>query len=380
METNTSKRRFVGQKLAKLAKGPLAVSRTLSLSYRCPFANPAQVFDGEIAPGVRGFRDKALADGVVDISLEAALPAANSLQLAAARFGSDSLQARSHPLVVAPLGVNLLAAIGLAVRVGRKVGNSHIDAKNAGPLGRRRLGNVHHDGQIKRAVAIDEVGLPALPIGGKPVSLVAAHDDGDQFAPFECQERNAINPLPRQDALIIDYRAVGVEGRLDTLIPPVGFRHFGDGPDGHLRRQAERIAYLVVEHLLELVLASGAMLKGYVRNPIARFVEALHRREQERVLFVCRSQLDYQGCIHAEPLSPILSKSIAHPRNSRKHWAEAAQARALPPTAEAGGLPRRKESIRDVPMTLRIPLERSALDGAINRLALANLHPTDLGE
>jgi len=34
----------------------------------------------------------------------------------------------------------------------------------------------------------------------------------------------------------------------------------------------------------------------------------------------------------------------------------------------------------DVPMPLRIPLERSALDGAINRLALANLDQTDLGD
>ena len=82
MEANTSKRRFVGQKLAKLAKGPLALSRTLRLSYRCPLANPAKVFNGEISPGVIGFRDEALADGVVDISLEAALAASKPLQLA----------------------------------------------------------------------------------------------------------------------------------------------------------------------------------------------------------------------------------------------------------------------------------------------------------
>ena len=70
---------------------------------------------------------------------------------------------------------------------------------------------------------------------------------------------------------------MGAELRPDALVPFVCLADLGNTPDGHLRGQAEPLAKLTIDDLLEVDLVGAALLEGNTRRPVGGLVEPLDR-------------------------------------------------------------------------------------------------------
>lgn len=84
---------------------------------------------------------------------------------------------------------------------------------------------------------------------------------------------------------VVDHRSVLAERRLLGLVPLEGLADFGNAAHRHLSRQPEPLPPIMVDELLQPVLASRAIFKRYARYPVHRLVEAFKRLKQDAVLY-----------------------------------------------------------------------------------------------
>ena len=151
---HTSTLCLVGDKLAQLPKGPIAVARSLRCASNLyPRANACQFFQCYPARGAFRSRNKPLTDAVICIFLKPSLASRQSLQVAFGRLGFDLLERCASFPVPLPRTLDRLAKVGRAVRVGRNVDDSKISPQPSGWLIGRRIGFGLRDVQIPDAIA-----------------------------------------------------------------------------------------------------------------------------------------------------------------------------------------------------------------------------------
>jgi len=296
MHNNTSKTSFVEDEITQLSKRPFGESRPLGLSYRYPVTNTTQVFKGYITSGVNGLLDYTLADYVVCILLESALSSPNLLELPSGGFRANPLQTGPHPFVVPSNLIYLVASVDVTVIIGCQVDDSEVNAQYIVTALGGRLLNVNHHSQVENTADVQQVSLTANPV--HPGFLIATHHDRDDLPSSEGQDRHPVSSLPGQDALVVHHSTMRAKGRLDLLVSLVGFDNLSDSPNGHLGRQAEAVADVVIDQLLQLELAGATFGIGDFGNVVAGSVESFHCLKKHLVLVECRLQFYFQCQVH----------------------------------------------------------------------------------
>ena len=80
--------------------------------------------------------------------------------------------------------------------------------------------------------------------------------------------------------MVVDHCTARFESWLNRFVSCVGFADFADGPNSHLRGEAELFPHPSVDFLLEFDFAAGSELVGYGCDVVACLVEAAHGFEE----------------------------------------------------------------------------------------------------
>src|SRR5262245_37440342 len=140
-----------------------------------------------------------------------------------------------------------------------------------------------HKQKPPAVLALYQVALAMFSI--ESFGLVLAHDNRNDDPAFERQQGNTVNSLESHQSLVIRDAGVFLEARTNGFVAAVGFADLGDATDGHLGRDSEVIAQLVVVELLKFDLVSGLEAKGFACEPIGGGVEDQHRGGELSGLF-----------------------------------------------------------------------------------------------
>jgi hypothetical protein len=109
---------------------------------------------------------------------------------------------------------------------------------------------------------------------------------------------NALSWWKLQPLVIWDAR-VFLESGAFGFVPATGFADLGDAADGHLSRESEVLAQLVVVELLQFDLIGRPETESLASQPIGGGVESLHRGGKLLGLTSIRQELYLQGQFHA---------------------------------------------------------------------------------
>ena len=295
-DADTGKDSLVLDKGAKLMERPGMMDATLSLANRNPVADALELFKSDPPPGAFGFRDQSLADRMVDVRCKPGFLALTFLQEPLGGLGAFGLKAFAEFSVPFSQAVDLSAGISFAVGIGGNVDDTKINAKPVFRIASRRFGDIHNHGQIKDAVTIDEIGLPANPF--QSCGLVFSEDNGNDLAALERQDGYTVHALPGENALVVDDCSVWAEGRLLGFIPLVRFGNLADGADSQLCREIELFPDVVINDLLEPDFIGRALPESNFGNGVAGGIEPLHYFQESGSLFGGWLKFNHQCQVH----------------------------------------------------------------------------------
>ena len=264
--------RFILDEASKLTETPGVQVATLRLANRCPRANSLQIFKGYPSLGVFRLRNQPLADHVVHVPSEARLFSAPPLEESFARFCSLTLKPSFEPSVATPQPVQMPATPDFSIAVHGDVFDAEIHAKIVLSLEGGRLRCIYRRGQVEGSVAVEEVCLSSDSVCSR--LLICTYLNRYYFAPFQRQKGDGFQPLPVEDALIVDHGTIRPEAWLDGLVSLVGFAHLGYRPYRHLSGEAELLSYRIVDEGLEPHLVRCMLLEGYGCDVVAGLIEA----------------------------------------------------------------------------------------------------------
>ena len=311
---------FILDKVPQLAECPRVLLSPLSLSNRDAVSNPLKVFKGDTSTAVFCLRNNTLANYMVGIG-------SKSLFLAGALFKKPFSLLRAVGLKFRPhLGVSLSkttdgrTGVESPIRVGSDVLDTQVYAQKAIRLIRCWLRGINHNCQVKNAITENKVGLSNLSIESS--FLISTNPDRDKLATLKSKNRDLVQSLPREDALVIDHSRVGLEDRLNRAVSFVGFRDFTNSTDSHLGRKP-KTPNILINSLLKAYLISCFKFEGKSRDVVAGFIESLHCLKEKLVLLLVRRQFNHQCLLH----SPIVDYIVPHVKYFKKGvWANSSVA------------------------------------------------------
>ena len=294
---------FVGDKLAELVERPRVLLSPLTLPNRGSVSDTAQILKSNTSSSVFSLCNNPLANCVIDICSKASFLLRTLFKQSFRRFRTVRLKFRPH------LGVSLSkttdgrTGVESPIRVGSDVLDTQVYAQKAIRLIWGRLGGINHNCQVKNTITESKVGLSYLSI--KSSFLISTNPDRDKLATLKSKNRDLIQSLPREDALVIDHSRVGLEDRLNRAVSFVGFRDFTNSTDSHLGRKP-KTPNILINSLLKAYLISCFKFEGKSRDVVARFVKSLHCLKQGIALLLVRSKFNHQGLYHIPSIALLI--------------------------------------------------------------------------
>jgi len=293
---HTCKFGFVGDKLAKLAECPRVLLSPLAFPNRDSVPDTPQVLQSDTPSSAFSFFNNLLANGMVDICSKASFLLGTFLKQSLSCLGAVGLKFGSNPSMAFSKPINLSPGIDLPVRVGSYVHNAKVYTQKPVRLIRGWFRGINHNCQIKDATIENEIRLSHLPI--KPRFLICPYFDRDNLSAFEGKNRNSIQSLPGEDALVIDHSRMWLEEVLRLSVRLVALRNFCYCSHGHLCRKFVVLAKMVVGEMVNVILPECAAFKGNLGCVIAGFIKSLHRLKESLMLLLVRSEFNHQGLFH----------------------------------------------------------------------------------
>jgi len=296
LHDHTGKACLVLDKAPELVKSPRVMLPPLALANRGPVPDAREVFKGNTATGVFSLCNNSLAEYMVGMGSKPVLfvGALTEKFLRCLRiFGLEFLAQFGMAL---SQSVNLAARVGLPVRVGGDIDNTKVNTKKAlGVIG-LRLRNVYDDGQVEGAISQCKVSLTYNPVYSGLLISTDAYWNG--LSPLESKDGYPVCPLPREDALVVDYSTMGLEGMDFGLVPAIALNDLSYYPNCHLCRKAVMLSKVAIGKAVEFHLRSRIALEGKIGDIVARLIEAFHSLQQGLMLFESRCEFDHQRLFH----------------------------------------------------------------------------------
>ncbi len=215
-------RGFVADKRPELPKRPGVARTTLLASNRDSLPNPVQVFEHECLTLRACLQHQRLADAVIDVFLEAVLTLGILAQPPARSASIRQLQTAAMIITPLPNSLDLLPAVGLAIRVRGKVHDAKIDTQVASWLIRSGRGLRLRDAQIPDIRTPDQFRAANLP--GRIVQIAPHPVAQDKLSDHAASQGVEADPIQAEEPVgagIIADATIGGEGRTglgDNLI------------------------------------------------------------------------------------------------------------------------------------------------------------------
>ena len=296
IDRDTCEGSLVFDKTPQLPECPGMLASTLSLSNRYPISDALQIFEDDHLTGVLGFRYQFLGDDMIGIGGESSLFSGESFEMLLCTPGATFLETTP---VFGSFPTNLidgLSAVGLTVTIYGGVDNPKIDTESTHRFDLFGFGNIDHYTEIE--CSFDKYEVCLTPDSIHAGFVVVTHDNRYESPSFEGQDGDAVKPFPGQHSLVIDHRPVLFEFWFDIFVSLIDLDDLGDGPDGHLSREAELLPDIIIDNFLECDFVGASFLESFVCNEITCFVEGSHGGLESPELVPIGLEFDLQRQFH----------------------------------------------------------------------------------
>ncbi len=274
---NAGQMRLVRHERLKLMKSPAGMLRPLLTINRDALPNALEIFKNDYGSGAFGFSNEFLADPVILVSTKVTLVSPDLTQSAPGRLGADVVQSGPPLDVALPDLFHLLPGENLAGGIGSQIHDTKVYPQGVIDFDWRRFGHVYGAKQKQFLVSVDKIGLPFD--STLQCLLVGPTDEGHTMPSGESPEAHFGQALEAQNALVIGYGPVWLERGALRLVAAEALNGFGDGPNCHLRRQAEAVPDRTVAKSVDTHLAKDTGVKANLGGKGGRFIESFHRGE-----------------------------------------------------------------------------------------------------
>jgi hypothetical protein len=283
---------FVTNITTKLIERPRMQFPALALLYRDPLPNSLEIFQSNPATGVKSDFYKLLSNTMIEISGEPAFFVTTMNKQSTGGLSTFLLKFPTQPFVASTKAVHFNSGIVSAIAIAGDVNQTEIDTQKALWIERFRLVDFDDGKYIKFTISIDQIGLSTqiLPT----CTLVATYNERHYFTTIERQDRDSIDTLPRQYALIVSYRAKRPENRLNRLVSLVRFANLGYGPDCELSRKTKLFSHFTISQFLKSYLIRSPFREGVFGHEITCGIESPHGPQQAFCLLGRGLKLGYE--------------------------------------------------------------------------------------
>lgn len=288
---------LVGYKLAELGECPRLMSMPLAMANRSPRANALQILKGDSPLRVFSLRHKPFADKMVGISSKSGLSTRQSFEMLFSRLRSLTLKGSLELVGLLSNIVYLLARVKLTVAVNSNMDNAEVNPQSPDGVVWGRFWSINGEGEIEDALTEQKVALPDNPINSG--FLISPNPNRDNLATLQSKDRDLVQALPRQNALVIDHSTAELEGMQLGLISAITFNHLTNNPHCHLRRKPVVFSKVAVSKMVKFYLAGSAILKGKVGDIVTSLVKPFHSLKQSLMLLRARRQFNHQSLFHS---------------------------------------------------------------------------------
>lgn len=307
---------FVFEETTKLPERPLAVPTTLRFAkpLAASFADALQILKGYPSVGLFRFVHDAPAKDVVRVLLKASLASRELFEmtprgLPALRRSCGIrrlLQLASDALVSFTRLLDLLSGVCFAVGVRRQRHYAQIDSEPVFGSPRRRLFDLDSGEQIPFAFPVDKIRFTfargeqgASPFVANKRDALARLGGSARFAGNGPDGYLVSFAVPTEDAVVISDSPERTEEPPCPLIELIGIRDLREQSYDDLSGQPKTRLDILIDRLLELILAEGPSLPRHLRHVVAGFVDAAKRGLKSAGLRPRWGQLDHDRKSHA---------------------------------------------------------------------------------
>lgn len=290
---------FVCDVLAKLCKSPIAVSGSiLSALNPCPLANVRQIFQRNGPLRAFGFLNESLANLMIDVFLETALPPRQFLQFAFGRACAHLLQFATQTLMSSAAAFNCFTGMHISIACDGDVGHTQVNAQRAFNLLFFRVGNITNRQQKEHTLEVHQIGftLAKLQIMLLAFTRAIVHALATRCRP---DRDDLIVIFPTEDTIIVGDCAMRFEEVFRFSIQLVGIGCFGSTAHHHLSRQTRFLSNVMVKRLVQIVLAKNPIIPGVLANAIANSISRLKRLQEFGCLFLGRIEAHLRHQFHS---------------------------------------------------------------------------------
>lgn len=284
-------------KASELVECPRVLLSPLALSNRDSVSDTAQVLQSDTPSSAFCLFNNPLANCMVDIRGEALFLPGAFFDKPQGCLGAFGLELGAKFGMALAETVQMPTRVNCPIRVRCYVHYAKVYAQKTVRLIWYWLRGINHNCQVEDTITENEVGLPHLSIN--PRFLVCPYSDRDNLATAKSQNRNLVQPLPGEDALVVDHSRMGPEEVLRLSVRLVALRNFGYRSYSHLSRKFVVLTKMAIGEMLKIILPECAAFKGNLGCVIAGFVKPLHRLKESLVLLWVRGQLNHQSLVHS---------------------------------------------------------------------------------
>ena len=289
--------RLVGDLLGQVVKRPRVQLSPVRFPNSYPFEDTFEFFKGQASSGVFSAGNYSFGDHVVRVFGEALLLPTTLDQQSFSSIRAFAFKAVPNASVPAAQAVHMGTAKDVAIAGSNYVDDSHIQPKEVWHFANGRHFDFAGLVQVPLAVSQQQVSLAGQRLEQSQLPLSCL--EGYALPSFQRPDRNAlIDETPGQDAFVISDAAEAVKVPLRLAIQLVGVGHFGDQPNGHLRRHAEPLPHRFIGEMVQVILAKGLRLPRLFADVIGRVIGGQHRAVQRIGLFWRWTQVDLRDQLH----------------------------------------------------------------------------------
>ena len=296
---------FVRDKIPKLSETPRILLVPLLFSNRHPGSDVRQVFEHNRGFRVFGVLNKLFRYAVVDPATKTRLFFREFFQTPLGRPRVGLLEGCLVGGATQSGVLDVIARELVAVGVRCDLDNTEVHAQKAFGLNWGSVRNFHRAVEVKLTTLVEKV---ALPLQSRPIPVeVVAHQDRDQNAAIEGENRHLFETFETHQTLVEDHRAGISKRRASLTVTSKALDGFAYSSHGHLGGQAISASEIEVAPSMDRLLVVHTVLEPNLGGVSRSLVEGGHGTQKLSTLLGCRQQLDLLSEFHADSLGQHLS-------------------------------------------------------------------------
>ena len=286
---------FILDKEPQLAECPRVLLPPLALPNRDSGPDTAQIFQSNTPASVFSLCNNTLGNYVIDMDSKASFLFGPLLEKARASLRPLCLKLTPEFSVAFSETIDLVPGVGLPVRVGSDINDTQVNAKEPRRVIGGRFLDLAHLVKVEITVAINKVGFATAVF--KKLGLLTSGSKSN-LQPAATRPDRYLGSLPGEDALIVGNAPMPIKCPRGLPVELVGIGNLGQHPNHYLSRESKSTSDVIVEKVVEVILAKSLCFPGMGADIVGSIVYTLQCLQQRLALLFSRYQFNLRYHFH----------------------------------------------------------------------------------